>query len=56
MKKRGLTVTKPNDEQMNEWNALAERLYPKVRGRMVPAETFDDVVAHLKAYRAARAD
>ncbi len=55
MKKRGLVVNKPNAEQMKEWNDLAERLYPKVRGKLVPAETFDEVVLHLKAYRAARA-
>jgi TRAP-type C4-dicarboxylate transport system substrate-binding protein len=55
MKKRGLTVNKPNAEQMKEWNELAERLYPKVRGKLVPAETFDEVVAHLKAYRAVKA-
>lgn len=56
MKKRGLTVNKPNNEQLKEWNDLAERLYPKVRGKMVPAETFDEVVAHLKAYRAGKAN
>ena len=55
MKKRGLTVNKPNAEQMQEWNELAERLYPKVRGKLVPAETFDEVVAHLKTYRAGKA-
>lgn len=55
MKKRGLTVNKPNAEQMKAWNALADNLYPRVRGKLVPAETFDEVTGHLKAYRAARA-
>jgi TRAP-type C4-dicarboxylate transport system substrate-binding protein len=45
MKKRGLQVHKPNAEQMKEWNALAENLYPRIRGKMVPAETFDEVSA-----------
>ena len=54
MKKRGLTVNKPNPEQRREWDQLAERLYPRIRGSMVPAETFDEVFTHLKAYRAAR--
>ena len=54
MKKRGLVVNKPNAEQMREWNELAEKLYPRIRGTMVPAETFDEVFAHLKAYRAGR--
>jgi TRAP-type C4-dicarboxylate transport system substrate-binding protein len=55
MKKRGLTVNKPNAEQMKEWNDLAERLYPRIRGTMVPAETFDEVMAHIKTFRAGKA-
>lgn len=54
MKKRGLTVNKPNPEQMKEWNALAENLYPRIRGKLVPAETFDEVQGHLKAFRAGK--
>ena len=54
MKKRGLVVNKPNPEQMREWNELAEKLYPRIRGTMVPAETFDEVFAHLKVYRAGK--
>jgi TRAP-type C4-dicarboxylate transport system substrate-binding protein len=52
MKKRGLIVHRPTPEQMREWDALAASLYPRIRGSMVPADTFDEVVAHLKAYRA----
>lgn len=55
MKKRGLTVHKPNIEQMKEWNDLAEKLYPRIRGTMVPAETFDEVMAHIKTFRAGKA-
>ncbi len=55
MKKRGLIVNKPNPEQMKEWNDLAERLYPKIRGKLVPADTFDEVVSHLKTYRSSKA-
>jgi TRAP-type transport system periplasmic protein len=55
MTKRGLVVNRPNAEQMREWNELAERLYPRIRGSMVPADTFDEVFAHLKTYRASRA-
>jgi len=54
MKKRGLKVNKPNAEQMQEWNTLADNLYPRIRGKMVPADTFDEVVGHLKAYRAGK--
>jgi TRAP-type C4-dicarboxylate transport system substrate-binding protein len=55
MKKRGLTVNKPNAEQMKEWNELADKLYPRIRGKLVPAETFDEVVGHLKTFRAGKA-
>ena len=54
MKKRGLQVHKPTPEQLKEWNDLAEKLYPRIRGKMVPAETFDEVMALLKAYRAGK--
>jgi TRAP-type C4-dicarboxylate transport system substrate-binding protein len=54
MKKRGLTVNKPNAEQAKEWNDLADKLYPRIRGKMVPADTFDEVVGHLKTYRAGK--
>ncbi len=54
MKKRGLKVTKPTPEQAKEWQRLADNLYPKIRGKMVPAETFDEVFALLKAYRAGK--
>jgi TRAP-type C4-dicarboxylate transport system substrate-binding protein len=54
MKKRGLKVNKPNAEQLKEWQALSESLYPRIRGKMVPAETFDEVFAHLKTYRATK--
>ncbi len=52
MKKRGLVVHTPTPEQTREWNDLAAKLYPKIRGKMVPAETFDEVFALLKTYRA----
>lgn len=55
MKKRGLTVHKPNADQMKEWNELADKLYPRIRGTMVPAETFDEVMGHIKTFRAGKA-
>lgn len=54
MKKRGLVVHRPTAEQWREWSELADRLYPRIRGTMVPAETFDEVFTHLKAYRSGR--
>ena len=52
MKKRGLIVNRPTPDQLREWNELAEKLYPRIRGAMVPADTFDEVFAHLKVFRA----
>ena len=54
MKKRGLIVNKPSPEQMKEWNTLASNLYPRIRGAMVPAETFDEVFKHLNTYRSGK--
>jgi len=54
MKKRGLQINKPNAEQMKEWRSLSETLYPRIRGKMVPAETFDEVFGHLKNFRASK--
>ena len=44
MKKRGLVVNRPTPDQMREWNLLAEKLYPRIRGTLVPVETFDEVL------------
>ena len=54
MKKRGLQVHTPTPAQMKEWTELTDKLYPRIRGKMVPAETFDEVFALLKAYRAGK--
>jgi TRAP-type C4-dicarboxylate transport system substrate-binding protein len=54
MQKRGLVVNKPSAEQLQEWRDLADKLYPRIRGTMVPAEVFDEVFVHIKAFRAAR--
>ena len=52
MVKRGLVVHRPDEAQLREWQQLAEQLYPRIRGHLVPADTFDQVFSHLKAYRA----
>ena len=54
MAKRGLKINRPTAEQMHEWDQLAPKLYPRIRGVMVPADTFDEVFAHLKAFRAGK--
>ncbi|MBN8505084.1 MAG: TRAP transporter substrate-binding protein DctP [Burkholderiales bacterium] len=52
MVKRGLTVHRPTEAQLKEWQQLAEQLYPRIRGSLVPADTFDQVFQHVRAYRA----
>ncbi len=52
MVKRGLFIHRPDEAQLREWQQLAEQLYPRIRGHLVPADTFDQVFSHLKAYRA----
>lgn len=52
MKKRGLQVHALTPEAHAQWKALAERAYPLVRGRMVPADMFDQVQRLLQEYRA----
>ena len=58
---RSRQVVRPDTVQLNvevaaevrdALRALADKLYPRIRGRMVPADTFDEVFMHLKAFRA----
>jgi TRAP-type C4-dicarboxylate transport system substrate-binding protein len=51
MKKRGLQVHAAGPEVEKEWRQFAESTYPKVRGRLVPADIFDEVVQILREYR-----
>lgn len=54
MQARGLEVLPLAPETEQRWRRTAEAAWPLVRGRMVPAETFDRVQAILAAYRAGR--
>jgi len=53
MQKRGLQVHDPTPEQVKAWQIEAEKSYPEIRGRIVPADIFDEVQRLLKEYRAA---
>jgi TRAP-type transport system periplasmic protein len=50
--KLGLKVTTLSPEAEKEWRAEVARLYPSVRGTIVPAPMFDAVVETLKARHA----
>ena len=52
MQKRGLIVHPATPELEAEWRKEVEQFYPKIRGRMVPAEKFDEVQRLLQEYRA----
>ena len=53
MKKRGLTVVPVSAAQRAEWQKLTESLYPKIRGKIVPAEAFDEALRYRDEYRKA---
>lgn len=52
MRKRGLSVQAMTPEIEQAWRQVALAAWPKLRGSMVPADTFDKVLASLEAYRA----
>lgn len=56
MKKRGLIVHEPTEAIESAWRDLAERAYPQIRGTLVPAELFDQVLKLVKEYRAKAAE
>ncbi len=53
MKKRGLNVVPVDAKTKDVWRKTAEGLYPKVRGRVVPAEAFDEALKIRDEYRKA---
>lgn len=53
MQKRGLVVHPVTPEIDAEWRAMAEQVYPQIRGSLVPAELFDQVRAQVAEFRAA---
>lgn len=53
MQKRGLKVQQLDPETQAEWNKFAETVYPQIRGKVVPADMFDEVLRLVNEYRAA---
>jgi TRAP-type C4-dicarboxylate transport system substrate-binding protein len=51
MKKRGLTVVPVSAAQRAQWHKLTESLYPSIRGKIVPAEAFDEAMRYRDEYR-----
>lgn len=54
MRKRGLTVRPVPPELEALWRAEAEKVYPDIRGTIVPEDVFDEAQRLIKEYRARR--
>ncbi len=53
MQQFGLNVVKPDSKALAEWHQLAEGIWPKLRGSIVPADLFDQVKRLRDEYRKA---
>jgi len=51
MQQFGLNVVKPDPKALAEWHQLAEGIWPKLRGTVVPADLFDQVKRLRDDYR-----
>jgi len=51
MKKRGLNVVPVDPKTHEAWVKVVEAAYPKIRGRMVPADAFDEAMKYRDEYR-----
>ena len=51
MKKRGLNVVPVDANAREAWVKVAEGVYPRIRGRIVPADAFDEAVRYRDEYR-----
>jgi TRAP-type transport system periplasmic protein len=54
MRKRGLNVVAVSAAQRAEWQKLTESIYPRIRGRIIPAEAFDEAMRLRDEYRRQR--
>ena len=51
MQSRGLTVHQPTPQMEQQWQEITRGMWPSIRGSMVPADKFDQVVRLLSEYR-----
>lgn len=52
MQKRGLIVNQVTPQAEAEWQNLTKVIYPEIRGKVVPADIFDEVQRLVAEYRA----
>jgi TRAP-type C4-dicarboxylate transport system substrate-binding protein len=55
MQKRGLKVTRADAATVALWRSEAEAVYPKLKGKIIPADLFDEVRRLRDEYRSQRA-
>jgi len=51
MKKRGLNVVPVDARAREQWRKVAESLYPRIRGTVVPADAFDEAMRYRDEHR-----
>jgi TRAP-type C4-dicarboxylate transport system substrate-binding protein len=51
MQQRGLTVHQPTPEALADWVTTCREAYPKLRGKIVPAEIFDEALRLIEEHR-----
>jgi TRAP-type C4-dicarboxylate transport system substrate-binding protein len=51
MRKRGLNVVPVSPAAREQWRKMAEGLYPRIRGAVVPADAFDEALRWRDEYR-----
>ena len=54
MVKNGLKIHKVPPEVQAQWRKMVEDIYPRIRGKIMPAEAFDTVKGYRDEYRAAQ--
>jgi TRAP-type C4-dicarboxylate transport system substrate-binding protein len=52
---RGLSVVTPTEDQLASWRQAVKDAYPQVRGRVIPADAFDEARRILEEYRSRQA-
>ncbi len=52
LRKRGAKINPLPKEVEAEWDKIVEEAWPKIRGTVVPADIYDQVMAELKNFRA----
>lgn len=55
MKERGLKTSAVPPDVEAEWRKAAEEVYPRIRGKVVPADVFDEVTRAVQDYRKGQA-